>query len=91
MANELCIHIAYLYNYAGQPWKTQKRIHSMLKQWYRNDLMSIPGDEDGGGTTAFVVFSSLGFPVTPGMASYNIRSPLFSYVKMDLVDGKYFE
>ena len=92
MANEPCLHIPYLYNYAGQPWKTQKRIRSLLKQWFRNDLMGVPGDEDGGGTTAFVVFSSLGFyPVTPGMASYNIGSPLFSYVKMDLGGGKYFE
>ena len=92
MANEPSLHIPYLYNYAGQPWKTQKRIRSLLQQWFRNDLMGVPGDEDGGGTSAFVVFSAMGFyPVTPGMPSYNIGSPLFSYVKMDLGDGKYFE
>ena len=91
MANEPCMHVSYLYNYAGQPWKTQKRIRSLLKQWFRNDLMGIPGDEDGGGTTAFVVFSSMGFyPVTPGMPSYNIGSPQFPYIKMDLGNGKYF-
>ena len=67
MANEPSLHVPYLYNYAGQPWKTQKRIRQMLKTWFRNDLMGIPGDEDGGGMTSFVVFSSLGFyPVTPG-------------------------
>jgi predicted alpha-1,2-mannosidase len=92
MANEPSLHIPYLYNYAGQPWKTQKRIRSLLKQWFRNDLMGVPGDEDGGGTSAFVVFSAMGFyPVTPGMPSYNIGSPLFPYVKMDLGNGKYFE
>ena len=65
MANEPSLHVPYLYNYAGQPWKTQKRIRQMLKTWFRNDLMGIPGDEDGGGMTSFVVFSSLGFyPVT---------------------------
>ena len=92
MANEPSLHIPYLYNYAGQPWKTQKRVRTLLKQWFRNDLMGVPGDEDGGGTSAFVVFSMIGFyPVTPGSASYNIGSPLFSYIKMDLGGGKYFE
>ena len=67
MANEPSLHVPYLYNYAGQPWKTQKRIRQMLRTWFRNDLMGIPGDEDGGGMTSFVVFSSWGFyPVTPG-------------------------
>ena len=49
MGNEPSLHIPYLYNYAGQPWKTQKRIRSLLSQWFRNDLMGVPGDEDGGG------------------------------------------
>jgi len=92
MANEPSLHIPYLYNYAGQPWKTQKRIRQLLKYWFRNDLMGVPGDEDGGGMTAFVVFSSIGFyPVTPGSLSYNIGSPLFSDVKIQLGNGKMFE
>ena len=92
MANEPSLHIPYLYNYAGQPWKTQKRIRQMLKTWFRNDLMGIPGDEDGGGMTSFVVFSSLGFyPVTPGSPSYNIGSPIFSNAKITLSNGKIFE
>ena len=92
MANEPSLHIPYLYNYAGKPWMTQKRIRTLLNQWFRNDLMGVPGDEDGGGMSAFVVFSQLGFyPVTPGMPSYNIGSPVFKEVKMDLGDGKIFE
>jgi predicted alpha-1,2-mannosidase len=92
MANEPSLHIPYLYNYAGQPWKTQKRIRQLLKYWFRNDLMGVPGDEDGGGMTAFVVFSSIGFyPVTPGSSSYNIGSPLFKDVKVRLGNGKVFE
>ncbi len=92
MANEPALHIPYLYNYAGQPWKTQKRVHTLLKQWFRNDLMGIPGDEDGGGMTAFVVFSSMGFyPVTPGSPSYNIGTPMFRRVKLELKGGKVFE
>jgi len=92
MANEPSLHIPYLYNYVGQPWKTQKRIRTLLKQWFRTDLMGLPGDEDGGGMTAFVVFSSMGFyPVTPGSPTYNIGSPMFRNVKMTLSDGKVFE
>jgi len=48
MANEPSLHIPYLYNYAGQPWKTQKMIRTLLAEWFRNDLMGVPGDEDGG-------------------------------------------
>lgn len=92
MANEPCLHIPYLYNYAGQPWMTQKRIRVLLNQWFRNDLMGVPGDEDGGGMTAFVVFSMMGFyPVTPGSPTYNIGSPVFQSAKMEVGDGHYFE
>lgn len=92
MANEPSLHIPYLYNYARQPWKTQKRIRALLNQWFRNDLMGVPGDEDGGGLTSFVVFSYMGFyPVTPGMPVYNIGSPMFGKVRIDLGNGKFFE
>lgn len=92
MANEPSLHIPYLYNYAGQPWMTEKRIRTLLKEWFRNDLMGVPGDEDGGGMSAFVAFSSMGFyPVTPGSPTYNIGSPMFPYVKMTLSNGKIFE
>lgn len=92
MANEPSLHIPYIYNYAGAPWKTQKRVRQCLKTWFRNDLMGIPGDEDGGGLTSFVVFSSIGFyPVTPGFPAYNIGSPLFTDVKVQLPGGKTFQ
>ncbi|MDR1370160.1 MAG: GH92 family glycosyl hydrolase [Dysgonamonadaceae bacterium] len=92
MANEPSLHIPYLYNYVGQPWMTQKRIRTLLNQWFRNDLMGVPGDEDGGGLSAFVVFSAMGFyPVTPGMPVYNIGSPVFNHIKMNLGNGKFFE
>ena len=89
MANEPSLHIPYIYNYAGAPWKTQKRIRQCLDTWFRADLMGMPGDEDGGGLTSFVVFSSIGFyPVTPGFPSYNIGSPLFSDIRVKLPKGK---
>ena len=92
MANEPSLHIPYLYNYAGQPWKTQKRIRMLLKEWFRNDLMGVPGDEDGGGMSSFVVFSKLGFyPVTPGTPVYSIGSPVFEHATVHLDNGKTFE
>ncbi len=91
MGNEPAMHIPYLYNYAGQPWRSQKRVRSLLKAWFRNDLMGIPGDEDGGGLTSFVVFSSLGFyPVTPGLPMYVIGSPVFEEAAIKLGNGKTF-
>ena len=92
MANEPSLHIPYLYNYAGQPWKTQKRIRTLLDQWFRNDLMGVPGDEDGGGMSAFVVFSQMGFyPVTPGNPIYNIGSPVFENATVHLENGNEFK
>lgn len=92
MGNEPCMHIPYLYNYAGQPWKTQKRTRSLLNMWFRNDLMGVPGDEDGGGLTSFVVFSMLGFyPVTPGLPVYVITSPVFEESELSVGEGKTFK
>jgi len=89
MANEPSLHIPYLYNYAGVPWKTQKRVKTLVRQWFRNDLMGIPGDEDGGGMSSFVVFSQLGFyPVTPGKPVYSIGTPFFDKVAVTLNNGK---
>ncbi|NME69672.1 GH92 family glycosyl hydrolase [Flammeovirga aprica] len=91
MANEPSLHIPYLYNYAGQPWKSQKRIKQLVRMWFRNDLMGIPGDEDGGGMSAFVAFSQMGFyPVTAGMPSYNIGTPFFDEVSIKLGNGSVF-
>lgn len=91
MANEPSMHIPYLYNYVGESWRTQKRIRSLLRQWFRNDLMGMPGDEDGGGMSAFVVFSMIGFyPVTPGLPMYVIGSPMFEDVTITLPGDRKF-
>jgi predicted alpha-1,2-mannosidase len=89
MGNEPSFHIPYLYNYLGAPWKTQKRIRMLLETWFPDTLLGIPGDEDGGGMTAFVVFSMMGFyPVTPGVPVYDIGSPVFDRVTIRLHNGK---
>lgn len=91
MGNEPSFHIPYLYNFTDAPWKTQKRVRILLDTWFKDNIFGIPGDEDGGGMTAFVVFSSMGFyPVTPGKPVYTIGSPLFEKVAVRLNNGKTF-
>ena len=91
MGNEPSFHIPYLYNYAGAPWKTQKMVRLLLSLWFKDNVFGIPGDEDGGGMSAFVVFSSLGFyPVTPGLPVYTIGSPVFSRSTLALENGRKF-
>lgn len=92
MGNEPSFHIPYLYNFTDSPWKTQKRIRFLLDVWFKDNIFGIPGDEDGGGMTAFVVFSSMGFyPMTPGKPEYTIGSPVFEKVSIDLPNGKKFK
>ena len=91
MGNEPSFHIPYLYNYFGAPWKTQKRTRFLLDVWFKDNIFGIPGDEDGGGMTAFVVFTSMGlYPVTPGLPFYDITSPLFEKTSIKLSNGKIF-
>ena len=91
MANEPSFHIPYLYDYAGAPWKTQQKIRVLLATYFPDNVYGIPGDEDGGGMSAFVVFSSMGFyPVTPGLPYYAIGSPVFTKVTIALDNGKQF-
>ncbi len=87
--NEPTFHIPYLYTYAGEPWKTQKRVRQLMDAWYRNDVMGICGDEDGGGLSSWYVFTAMGFyPMTPGNPEYVIGSPLFEEITIDLGNGK---
>jgi len=91
MGNEPSFFIPYLYNFTDAPWKTQKRIRVLLSTWFNNGIFGIPGDEDGGGMSAFVVFSSMGFyPVVPGKPIYTIGSPLFTKSTIHLQNGKDF-
>ncbi|MBR5661926.1 MAG: glycoside hydrolase family 92 protein [Bacteroidales bacterium] len=91
MGNEPSFHIPYIYNYLGSPWKTQKRIHQLIDNLFSDTVSGIPGDEDGGGMSAFVVFSMMGFfPVTPGIPVYAIGSPFFEETAIHLPDGGIF-
>ena len=90
IGNEPGMAIPYIYNHLGAPWKTQKRVRELLWAWFPDSLQGIPGDEDGGGLSAFVVFSMLGFyPVVPGIPVYELGSPVFSRVDIKLHNGKH--
>jgi predicted alpha-1,2-mannosidase len=87
--NQPAQHIIYLYNYAGQPWKTQYWVREAMDKLYHPTPDGYCGDEDNGQTSAWYVLSSLGFySVCPGTNEYVIGSPQFKYVKINLENGK---
>jgi predicted alpha-1,2-mannosidase len=89
MGNEPSFATPYVYNHLGAPWSTQKRLRQLLEYWFTDTAMGIPGDEDGGGMSAFVVFSMMGFyPVVPGLPVYELGSPVFDRVTIRLHNGK---
>lgn len=89
--NQPSHHVAYSYNYALQPWKTQEKVRYVMEQLYRAGPGGICGNEDMGSLSSWYVLSSMGiYPVTPGHTHYAIGSPLFKEAKIDLGEGKSF-
>ena len=89
--NEPSHHVAYLYNYAGQPWKTQFRVRQIMDSFYKPEPDGLIGNEDCGQMSAWYVLSAAGFyPVTPGSTVYAIGSPLFPELRFNLENGKSF-
>ena len=92
--NQPIQHMVYLYNYAGVPYKTQQKIHEITDKLYHSgisDGKGLCGDEDNGQTSAWYVFSALGFyPVCPGTGEYIIGSPMFETSEISLENGKKF-
>ena len=86
--NQPAQHMLYLYDWAGQPWKAQKWIDKVRKELYRATPDGYCGDEDNGQTSAWYVFSSLGFyPVCPGADQYALGTPLFGNAVIHLENG----
>jgi len=90
--NEPSHSIAYLYNYTGTPWKTQKVVRQILSTLYANKQNGIDGNEDAGQMSAWYVMSAMGiYSVTPGMDYYVIGSPVFDKATLNLENGNTFE
>src|SRR5262249_18295337 len=89
--NEPSHHYGYLYDYVGQPWKTQARVRAIEADAYSNTPEGILGNEDSGQMSAWYVFSAMGFyPLNPVSAEYLIGTPLFARTTLDLPNGRRF-
>ncbi len=87
--NQPSHHIAYLYNYTDAPWKTQARVREIMARLYQNTPGGLIGDDDNGEMSAWYIFSAMGFyPLCPGKPEYEIGSPLFRKLTLQLADGK---
>lgn len=90
--NEPCHHIAYLFAYLGEPWKTQKWVHDIINKEYFNSPDGLAGNDDAGQMSAWLIFSMMGFyPVSPGMPYYVIGSPKFENIEINLENRKRFK
>ncbi|MBN2279095.1 MAG: GH92 family glycosyl hydrolase [Candidatus Marinimicrobia bacterium] len=90
--NEPSHHMAYLYNYIGKPWKSQKILRQIMEELYTTGRDGICGNEDCGQMSSWYVLSSIGFyPVTPGTDVYVIGSPEVKNAKIKVPSGKIFE
>ena len=89
--NEPAHHVAYLYNWTNQPWKTQARVRMILKMQYKNAPDGLGGNDDCGQMSAWYMFSSMGFyPVAPGSDEYSLGSPALKSATIQLENGKTF-
>lgn len=89
--NEPTWHIPYLYNYAGAPWMTQRRVRSIMSIWYSDEPLGMSGDEDYGEMSSWYVLSAIGFyPVCPGRPVYDMGSPIFAKATLNIGNGKAF-
>ena len=87
--NQPIQHMIYLYNYAGEPWKTQLHVRDVMNKLYKATPDGYCGDEDNGQTSAWYIFSSMGFyPVCPGSDQYVLGAPLFNKITVNLENGK---
>lgn len=89
--NQPSHHVAYLYNYASAPWKTQYRTREIMQKFYRTGPGGLSGNEDMGSLSSWFVLSSMGiYSVTPGSSQYAIGSPMFEEVSINVKDNKTF-
>ena len=89
--NEPCHQVAFMFNYAGQPWKTQRAVRHIMETEYLNTPGGLSGNDDAGQMSAWYLFAAMGFyPVCPGTPYYTLGAPSFSSVTLNLEHGKTF-
>ena len=87
--NQPVQHMIYLYDYSGEPWKAQYWLREVMNRMYTPNPDGYCGDEDNGQTSAWYVFTAMGFyPVAPGSGEYALGAPLFRHIKLHLENGK---
>jgi predicted alpha-1,2-mannosidase len=88
-SNEPSHHIAYLYDYAGEPWKTQQHVRAILDSQYFDRIDGLSGNDDCGQMSSWYVLSALGFyPVAPGIPEYALGAPRFDDIRLNLSNGQ---
>lgn len=89
--NEPSHHVTYLYKWTSEPWKSEDRLHKIMRQMYRNAIDGLSGNDDCGQMSAWYIFSALGFyPVCPGTEEYVIGSPIAKEATILLENSKHF-
>ena len=91
MANEPDIAYPYLYNFVkGREWKTQQRVHNLIDEYFQNKPAGLPGNDDTGVMSAWVVYGMMGlYPITPAEPIYTLTAPRFEKIVLQL-DKKYY-
>ena len=89
--NQPCQHVPYLYNYSGEPWKSQFQVRKVMSELYNASPQGYPGDEDQGGLSSWYVLSAMGiYSVCPGTDQYVLGSPVFNKITIELENGNQF-
>jgi predicted alpha-1,2-mannosidase len=90
--NEPSHHIAYLYAWTSEPWKTQERVREIMRRMYVNSIDGLCGNDDCGQMSAWYIFSAMGFyPVCPGSGEYVLGAPYLPYLRLTLDNGNTLE
>ena len=91
VGDESSMHAPFMYNAIGAPWKTQKVVREILAKYFFDHAGGLPGNDDCGQVSSWYVFSAMGFyPANPGDPIYQICSPVFDKVQIDVGEGKVF-
>ena len=91
VGDEFSMHAPYMYNSVGAPWRTQRVVRDMLAKYFFDDVGGLPGNDDCGQVSSWYVFGAMGFyPALPGTPTYEICSPVFNKVQINVGKGKVF-